>query len=535
MEEAMKNLRNNNEELNALIDSLLKNTQDYVFVKDASSVYIAASDSFAELFGFHHGDDIVGLDAIELTRNENIGNALREGDYKVITTGEPILNSLEEGRITGRSMKCTLSTSKYPIFDNGRNVIGILGIAKDVTSERKSKKMMEDYRESYESAIKANESKAAFLSGMCHDVRTPMNSIMGLVSLAQAHLSDAEKLNADLEKIKEAGKYILCIVNEVLDIEKIEDGKAELNVCDFNINDFFKNFAEMTNDSAKMRGINFELINNITRNTYVVGDPTRVEQIFTNLVSNALKFTPKGGDVKVIVDEKEDGNGIARFEAVISDTGMGMEKEIIEHMFEPFAVKKLMTREVDNGVGLGMVITKILVNMMGGDIFVESEFGKGTKITLRLNFLISEENGAALDGTDEEVNEIREDFTGKRALLVEDNDLNAEIAAEILKMTGMEVERACDGREAVDMFTASEKDYYDIIFMDIQMPVMGGYEATRLIRKMRRKDAKSIPIFALTANAFVSDINEAKDAGMDEHLAKPIDFEKLCIALSKFL
>ncbi len=535
MEEAMKNLRNNTEELNALIDSLLKNTHDYVFVKDVSSVYVAASDSFAELFGFHHGEDIVGLDAVELTRNESIGNTLREGDYRVLTSGEPIIDSLEEGRITGRSMKCTLSTSKYPIYDSGRNIIGILGIAKDVTSERKSKKMMEDYRESYEAAIKSNESKSAFLSGMCYDIRTPMNSVMGLVSLAQAHLNDSTKLNSDLEKIKEAGKYILCIVNEVLDIEKIEEGKAELNVCDFNFNDFLKNFAAMTNDSAKARGINFELINNIKRNSYVVGDPTRVEQIFTNLVSNALKFTPKGGNVSVVVDEKEDGNGIARFEVVISDTGMGMEKEIMEHMFEPFAVKRLLTREVDNGVGLGMVITKILVNMMGGDIFVESEFGKGTKITLRLNFIISEENPETAADNAEEDREVREDFTGKRALLVEDNDLNAEIAAEILRMTGMEVERACDGREAVDMFTASEKDYYDVIFMDIQMPIMGGYEATRLIRKMRRKDAKSVPIFALTANAFVSDINEAKDAGMDEHLAKPIDFEKLCIALSKFL
>ncbi|MCR5823675.1 MAG: response regulator [Lachnospiraceae bacterium] len=529
----MKNFRKENEELNALIDSLLENSKDYVFVKDENSVYVAASDSFAKLFGYEHGEEIVGLDAVELTRNENIGNALREGDYKVLTTGEPIRDSLEEGRITGRSMRCTLSTSKYPIYDKNKNIIGILGIARDITSEKKSKKMMEDYRESYESAIKTNVAKSAFLSGMCHDIRTPMNSILGLVSLSECNLDDKEKLLHNFDKIKEAGKYISSIINEVLDIEKIEEGKAELNVCDFDLNAFLENFAALTQDSVKSKGIHFDLYNNLKTVSHIIGDPTRIEQILTNLVSNSIKFTPLDGEVSVTVNEKENVNGIARLEIIIKDNGGGIEDEIMEHIFEPFAVKKVLKRAVDNGVGLGLVITRNLVKMMGGDIFVDSKPGEGTKVTLRMNFVISDGSDKEDDKAAEE--DFKEDFKGKRALLVEDNDLNAEIATEVIEMTRMEVERAFDGRGAVDMFAASDKDYYDVIFMDIQMPIMGGYEATRLIRKMRRKEAKTIPIIALTANAFVSDINEAKDAGMNEHLAKPVDFEKLCITLSKFL
>nr|MCR5585438.1 response regulator [Lachnospiraceae bacterium] len=377
--------------------------------------------------------------------------------------------------------------------------------------------------------------KSAFISGMCHDVRTPMNSIMGFVALAMANAKDEEKLNYDLEKIREAGKYILSIVNEVLDIEKIEEGKSELNVCDFDFNDFLDNFAAMTADTAKTKGVNFKLEKKKLRNTHVVGDPTRIEQIFTNLVSNSIKFTSQGGNVSVFVEEKEDGNGVARFEIVFTDTGVGMSDDLKKHIFEPFVSKKEVKDANDNGVGLGMVITKNLVNMMGGDILVDSEVGKGTKVFVRLNLLISEEAEEIAEGEAETDRNIREDFTGKRALLVEDNDLNAEIAEEVLKMTGIEVERACDGQNALDKFSASDKNYYDIIIMDIEMPIMGGYEATRQIRKMRRKDAKSIPIIALTANAFVSDINEAKEAGMNEHLAKPIDFERLCAALSKFL
>ncbi len=529
----MRNFRNKNEELKALVDSLLKNSHDMIFVKDENSVYVAASDGFAQLFGYAHGDEVVGFDAIELTRNESIGNALREGDYKVLTTGEPIVDSLEEGRITGRNMKCILSTSKYPIFDDNNNIIGILGFARDITNEKKSKKMMEDYRESYESAINSNAEKSAFISGMCEDVRNPLNSILGLVSLAQGHADDKEKVDDDLEKIREAARYVLAIVNEVLDIEKIEERKTELNVCDFDLNDFLDNFAAMIGDKAEKKGVNFKVEKINLKNMHIEGDLTRLEQIFTNLVSNSVKFTPKGGNISVTVEEKDSGNGIARYEAVFTDTGGGMEKELLDHLFEPFAVKSLQTRAVDNGVGLGLVITKHLVSMMGGELSVESELGKGTKVILRLSFLISDKEDGSENTLGEE--DIREDFTGKRALLVEDNDLNAEIAAEVIRMTGMEVERAYDGRNAVDMFTASEKGYYDIIFMDIQMPIMNGYEAARLIRKMRRKDAESIPIVALTANALVSAVNEAKEAGMDEHMAKPMEFEKLCVTLSKFL
>ncbi len=531
----MKNIGNNCEELNALLGSILENTQDFVFLKDENSVYIAASDSFAKLFGYQRGDDVVGLDAIELTQNESIGNALRSGDYKVFTTGEPILDSLEEGKITGRNMKCTISTSKYPIFDSNRNIIGILGIARDVTTERKAKKMLDDYRNSYELSIKENEAKSAFLSGMSRDIRTSMNSVMGFISLALSNQKDEEKNRYYLEKIQEAGKYVLSIINEVLDIEKIEEGKSELNVCDFDLNDFLDNFEAMSADAAKAKDINFRVVKNKLRNTHIIGDPTRIEQIFTNLTSNAIKFTPKGGSVEVFADEKEDGNGVARFEFVFKDTGIGMSEELKRHIFEPFAAKKQSKDGKDMNVGLGMVITKNIINMMGGDILVDSEIGKGSKVFVRLNLLIAENEDEISDSSSDAESNVREDFTGKRALLVEDNDLNAEIAEEVLSMTGIEVDRACDGQNAVNMFSDSDKNYYDIIIMDIEMPIMGGYEATKLIRKMRRKDAKSIPIIALTANAFVSDVNEAKEAGMNEHLAKPIDFERLCVALSKFL
>ncbi len=517
-----------------MLDAILKNSRDLLFIKDTNYVYLAASDSFAKLLGFNSGEELIGLDDFEITGDADATNVFREGDYKVFTTGEPIIDSMAEGNASGSKMVRMVSTSKYPIFDELGTVVGVLGICRDITPVLRLKRTSEAYRNSYDAAVTANAAKTKFLSKMSHDIRTPLNAIMGLVSLAQANADDSEKVQDSLKKAQESGKYLLSIVNEVLDMEKIESNQIELNVGSFDMNSFIDNFEAMMKARAEEKKQTISIVRKNLVNTKVIGDSTRIEQIFVNLTNNAMKFTPERGSIRVIFSENEPKDGAANFEFVVEDTGVGMSEEFMNHLFEPFSREADYTASNDEGIGLGLAIANNLVNMLGGNITAESEQGKGSKFTVTIPILIQKDDEES--ETQAGIAELeREDYTGKRALLVEDNGLNAEIAQEILGITGMTVERAENGQKALDMFAASSLGYYDVIFMDVQMPIMDGYEATRRIRDMKREDASSVPIMAMTANAFVSDINEAKSAGMNEHLAKPIDFDKLIEALNKWV
>lgn len=528
------NSKNNNFTKEKMLDAILKNSRDLVFVKDTNFVYLAASDSFAKLLGFNSGEEIVGLDDFEITGDAEATNVFRENDYKVITSGEPIIDSMAEGNASGSKMVRMVSTSKYPIFDDFGSVIGILGICHDITPVLRLKRTSEAYRNSYDAAVSANAAKTQFLSKMSHDIRTPLNAIIGLVALSQANLEDSDKVKENLRKVQESGKYLLSIVNEVLDMEKIETNQIELNVGEFDVNSFIDNFEAMMKARAEDKKQTISIVRKELKHTKVVGDSTRIEQIFVNLTNNAMKFTPERGAIRVLFSESELSDGIINFEFVVEDTGVGMSEEFMNHLFEPFSREADLKATTAEGIGLGLAIASNLVNMLGGNITAESEEGKGSKFSVVIPIVIP--SGDDNNDTKAGIAELeREDYTGKRALLVEDNGLNAEIAQEILGITGMIVERAENGQKALDMFSASSNGYYDVIFMDVQMPVMDGYEATRRIREMKREDSATVPIMAMTANAFVSDINDARAAGMNEHLSKPIDFDKLIEALNKWI
>ncbi|MCM1132315.1 MAG: response regulator [Ruminococcus flavefaciens] len=523
----------------------------------------------------------------------------------------------------------------------------------------------------YEAANMASSAKTDFLANMSHDIRTPMNAIIGLTAIAGTHMDDKERLADCLSKITVSSKHLLGIINEVLDMSKIESGKMELQEDEFNLPELIDNLLTMSKSEVNAKKHKLSVsIKNIDHEN-VIGDSQRIQQVFMNIMSNAIKYTPVGGDIRLTISEKSTNKPkIGCYEFIFEDNGIGMSEDFLKHVFEPFArAKNDMRIDSIQGTGLGMSITKNIVQMMNGDIKVESRINEGTKMTvtfflklrnqeekidyekfINLPVLVADDdetcciyacemlaemgmngewvltgreavertvehnrNGddffaiildwkmpemdgvetvreirkrvakevpiiivSAYDWTDIELearaaganafiskplfksrmvhlfNELigdedepqavseldafaEENFTSRRALLVEDNELNAEIAGEILDMAGLEVEFATDGKQAVDIISSVEDGYFDVIFMDIQMPVMNGYEAARAIRALSGDYPKSVPIIAMTANAFAEDVTMAKNAGMNEHIAKPLDFAQLLKALKKWL
>ena len=505
---------------------------------------------------------------------------------------------------------------------------------------------------------------------MSHDIRTPMNGIIGMTAIAAAHIDDKERVQDCLKKTTQASKHLLSLINEVLDMSKIESGKVDLLEEEFNLSDLIDNLLTMTN--AQIAEHHHELSVNISGVTHeaVVGDSLRIQKIFTNLMGNAVKYTPDGGKIKLSISEKPSLHPkVGCYEIVFEDNGIGMSEEFLGRIFEPF------TRSNDDhhvnkvkGTGLGMTISRNIVRMMGGDIKVESKLGEGSRFTVtmylklqdtevvqyekfvNLDVLVADDDELSLEsccgmlndlgmnaeggssGTEtvekvvarhqmntdyfaciidwkmpdmdgiattrairqavgkdvpiiiisaydwsdieqeartaganafiskplfrsrlvktfsslvesDEIGEQETPFTqletidlvGGRVLLVEDNELNAEIATEILEMTGLIVDYVADGVEAVDKLAECEDGYYDIVFMDIQMPKMNGYDAARAIRAMDRNYCKQVPIVAMTANAFAEDIHAAKTAGMNEHIAKPLDMNTLAKILKKWI
>ncbi len=548
------------------------------------------------------------------------------------------------------------------------HIVGICFI-KDVTEQRNNEyKAKETLQMAYEAASRANSAKTEFLSRMSHDIRTPMNAIIGMTAIAEAHLGDRDRVRDSLNKIAVSSKHLLALINEVLDMSKIESGKVKLAEEKFNLGQLLENLLDMIKPGIKEKHHNLRV--NIQRIEHedVIGDSMRIQQVFVNIVGNAVKYTNPGGEIEIVISEKNTNQeGYGCYEIIFQDNGMGMEPEFVKHLFEPFTRAEDDRVNKIQGTGLGMAIAQNIVQMMNGTIGVESEVGKGTRFTVTIflkiqnvkmesveefkgrKVLVTDTDSIAaesayvtlhqmgmecetvhtnretlekvltarksgenyfaviLDGDEGEgaivtAKNIREklgektpgivfsaydwselemrarsagveafvskplfrskltiamrellkgehvetmpnpldsiqkiDYSEKCVLLVEDNEINREIAREFLEMTGMKVEEAVDGKEAVNKFIASPPRYYDLIFMDVQMPIMNGYEATSAIRSLNRRDAKRIPIIAMTANAFVEDVQAAVSAGMNEHMAKPLDIEQLQDILKRWL
>lgn len=399
--------------------------------------------------------------------------------------------------------------------------------AETLEKERQAKLLLE---EALEKAEKASQAKSDFLSRMSHDIRTPMNAIIGMTELAQIHIGDTERLKDYLAKIASSGAHLLGLINEVLDVSRIESGAIELEENNFNLRDMVNEVVEMLRIPMEQRKQTFTVNIDSDINFFVRGDNRRLKQVLVNILDNASKYTAEGGKISLsLMDMKKADTQAGAYRFIIEDNGIGMEPEYLEHIFEPFSRADDSRISKITGTGLGMTIVKNIITMMGGDIQAESSPGKGTRfiVTCYLGRC-----GEAPEPVLKEKYRTEKSHYDLRVLLAEDNQLNRQIATEMLELLGAEVELAENGKKAVEAVMTHPPYYYDIVLMDVQMPVMNGYEATMEIRNSKLENIHELPILALTANAFTEDITRARRAGMDGHLAKPVSIEQLRNVLS---
>ena len=545
----------------------------------------------------------------------------------------------------------------------------VLMASQDETElKKKEVRDQEALREAYQAAENASNAKSDFLSKMSHDIRTPMNAIIGMTALAGSYIDDKDRMLECLKKITSSSKLLLGLINEVLDMSRIESGNIKLVDEDIELSVLLEDVLELVKGDVKNKNLDLNVSIENMKHEKVIGDSIRIQKIFTNIISNSIKYTPNGGKISITVNEKPThSKSTSCYEFVFEDTGIGMSKEFVKKIFVPFERAEDSRIDKIQGTGLGMAIVNNIIHMMGGEIQVESEINKGSRFTvtmvlklqddkeetdnelINLKVLVVDDEKVVCDSTCKVLNSIgmnsegvttgkeavarvveehdknddfyaaiidwnmpemngiettkeirravgkdvpiiimsaydwsdieeeakaagvnafiskplfksrltttfkqllnnnqeeenplsvlkNEDYSNRRALVVEDNELNAEIMREMLNMTGIKVDRAENGKVAVEKLESEPENYYDIVFMDIQMPIMNGYQAAEAIRQMdQRKDVHTIPIIAVTANAFVEDILTAKAAGMNEHIAKPVDIKELDEILQKWL
>ena len=402
-------------------------------------------------------------------------------------------------------------------------------------SEQEYRKSLEQKNIALQLAVqretKANLAKREFLFNMSHDIRTPMNAIIGFTALAQTHIDDRDQVEDYLKKISVSSQHLLSLINDVLDMSRIENGKVTLETKPVHLPELVGDIGDAIQVGADKKHISFTVDTAGMKNEDVIADPLRLEQILINVLANAVKFTPDGGQISLRIVQKDTASAdYADFEFHIKDNGIGMSEEFQKHIFEQFARERTSTVSKIQGTGLGLSITKSLVDMMGGRITVESEPGRGSEFTISLRFPVGEAKAGQMIPISK-----ASDFTGKKLLVVEDNELNLEIASTLLEEAGFEVDTAGNGKIAVEKVEAASAGRYDLILMDVQMPEMDGYEATRRIRALPDKKKAAIPIVAMTANAFEEDQKNALNAGMNGHIAKPLDIQKLFQVLSELL
>lgn len=395
------------------------------------------------------------------------------------------------------------------------------------------KRNQEALEKALETAKEANTVKSKFLANMSHDIRTPINGIMGVVELSK-RTDDPEELKKYLSKIDIASHHLLSLVNDVLDMSLIENKAEQLFKEEtIDIRTVVDECASIINGQLINREIYLKVnYKNEIKNPIIYGDSLRLKQIFINILGNSVKFTKTGGITFDVEEINSSSIDITKVVFTITDTGIGMSKEFLTHIFEPFAQEANSSRTKFVGTGLGMSIMKQLVDLMGGSVAIESELGKGTKFIVTIPFKVSKEE---LNTVKNVQNQEEFDMSGLKVMLVEDNELNSEIAKTILEDGGVKVTCCFDGQEAYDTFVNNEPGTFDVILMDIMMPKLNGYQATEKIRAFDRKDAKEIPIIAMTANAFDEDKKQAILAGMNGHIAKPIDFKTLFVEIKKNL
>ena len=453
--------------------------------------------------------------------------------FMAVFTKERVLSIIErDGHFT---TKYRLMFGGVPVYlslkaliledEEGRHmIIGINNIDAQIKREEEFRRKVADAR---------TRAKNDFLANMSHDIRTPMNAIVGYTNIARERQDDPEMVADALEKIGSASHFLLSLINDILDISKIESGKMQLNEGDCDLEKLFRRIEDITSLQAQSKALIISYDHSRMKHYKVRADVLRIEQILVNIVTNAIKYTPDGKSVDLIAEEEslpEEGRNRYRF--IVKDTGVGISEEYLPHIFESFTREENTTVNRIQGTGLGLAITARVVEMMGGSIRVESKPGEGSKFTVELDLQTLEET---VQETKSDRVISAENLAGTRILLVEDNDINAEIAMMVLTQYRAQAERACNGQEGADKVRKNGEGYYDAVLMDIQMPVMNGYEATRAIRSEKGAYYSELPIIAMSANAYAEDVRECLEAGMNAHIAKPFDPRKLLEILHRHI
>lgn len=430
----------------------------------------------------------------------------------------------------GGDFKKKTSSGKYQwvsvrlLFDESLNSNEAVLCFRSIDDEKQAQLQQLDLlKTSLENAHQSEQARNMFFSSMSHDMRTPLNAIIGLANLAQNHVNNPEKIEEYLNKISISSKHLLELINDILEISRLEQGKMNVEKKQINLKTCIEESAVLFQTKASQEGKIF-IVDLEIQNYTVFSDPFRLKQILNNLLSNAFKFTKEGDKITLRAKQLGQGN-FSKYQFEIIDTGIGMSQQFLEKLFIPYERETRFGTKNIQGTGLGTAIVKNIISHLGGEIHVSSELGKGTAFTIILPFetvkqsVESKEENSPVNG---------KTLKGKRVLLAEDNAINMEIAGELLSMCEMEVTKAWDGQEALTLFKKSSPNYFDIILLDMQMPVMGGCEAAKAIRQLDRTDAKNIPIIAVTANAFAEDFAATAAAGMNAHVSKPLDFTLLC-------
>ena len=418
-------------------------------------------------------------------------------------------------------------------------ILGFCNVDEERRTELEQREQQSRQKDALEKATAkaeaANAAKSRFLFNMSHDIRTPMNAILGFASMARKYIDNKAQALDYLEKVALAGDHLLNLINDVLDMAHIESGKVNLKQDPINLREFITKFVSIVQESAANNGISLELSLNGIQNENIYADGMHLERSLLNILSNAIKYSPKGSRVEFTVRQIPSFEGFANFDFIVKDYGIGMSKDFLAHVFEAFTRERTSTTSGVTGTGLGLSITKNLIEMMGGKMEIESEQGKGTTVICHLSFNIQDKFYIFQKEEEKPVNTDFSIFKDKRVLLVEDNELNREIAVDNLRELGFLVEEAENGAESIQMLKSNKPGYYDLILMDIQMPIMDGYEAATEIRKLGNPGYSNIPIIAMTANAFEEDKQKAFQSGMNGHLTKPVAPQKLSDYLAEIL
>ncbi len=527
------------------IEDFGENSVSFIVSDDGAQVYGARknnplSDVFNVLTALERGADFRYDSSIDTVRQDiaarQSGCVLLDYDgesyflaYEPLSTNNwtsVILVESDTFSSGARSMASSIIISVSILIIVAAAIVIAIILLSNRSAKRRLKQIAEAER-------KANQAKTNFLSSMSHDIRTPMNAIVGMTNLAIEHLDNQAYVEACLSKVRLSSDHLLTLINDVLDISKIESDKTILVPFTFSLIKEMEKIATIIAPQIEEKMHDFKLCIDDILVDYVYTDQVRLSQVMVNLLSNAVKYTPNGGYIRVALASKELENkqGTARLVYTVEDNGIGMSEEFQKDMYNAFMRENNTPQNKIQGSGLGLSICKQIVDLMGGSIECQSEVGKGTVFTVTVDVPMADappkEQGAQIGGAS------LNNLEGLKVLVAEDNDFNWEISHELLKMSGMKTVRAANGKECFDIISAAEDGEYDLILMDIQMPIMNGYESAKAIRETERAYLKQIPIIAVTADAFAEDIQHCLDAGMDAHIAKPIDPQKLLEAIRR--